>query len=391
MSLTTIGYGDITPVSNAGKSFWVFWALLALPTMTVFISNAGDTIVKGIRDATDQIATVTILPGERGFKKDLKILLRTLSCGVLFEEEIEETPPGILGDAPRMAAVRGDDDEEGDDIEEALHQDEADLEAEGTAGISENEEKKKANNSPDLTDEKDKRHLEIQSTPTLTPRPTTISFLTPSRSSLSQSQSKSQAQPASQLPLTSTPTITRSNSTRSRTPSIARVNLPSALPSSKTAYRVTLIDEIARVTQHLKHHPPRKYTFQEWAWYLRLIGEDEADGERHRRASSHARPRKGRGKVGKGRRMRGEGDGHWGGAGVGVGVGVEGEVDGGQETGQDGGRGGGGESSWSWVGSRSPLMGSQEEAEWYVAFLLGLPLVVVSFPSLTKGLGSWRD
>ncbi|EAQ85221.1 hypothetical protein CHGG_09235 [Chaetomium globosum CBS 148.51] len=97
VSLTTIGYGDITPVSNAGKSFWVFWSLLALPTMTVLISNAGDTIVKGIRDATDQIATVTILPGEQGYKKDLKRLLRTFSCGVLFKESAEEVPAGFLG------------------------------------------------------------------------------------------------------------------------------------------------------------------------------------------------------------------------------------------------------------------------------------------------------
>ncbi|HXD23035.1 MAG TPA: potassium channel family protein, partial [Gemmatimonadaceae bacterium] len=33
-TFATIGYGDITPVSNSGKAFFVFWSLLALPTMT---------------------------------------------------------------------------------------------------------------------------------------------------------------------------------------------------------------------------------------------------------------------------------------------------------------------------------------------------------------------
>ncbi|KAK3295131.1 uncharacterized protein B0H64DRAFT_302618, partial [Chaetomium fimeti] len=102
VSLTTIGYGDMTPVSNAGKSFWVFWALLALPTMTVLISNAGDTIVKGIRDATDQVATVTILPGEQGYKMELRRLLRTLSCGVFFKEDTEQAPAGFLGRPRRL-------------------------------------------------------------------------------------------------------------------------------------------------------------------------------------------------------------------------------------------------------------------------------------------------
>ncbi len=62
VSLTTIGYGNLTPVSNAGKSFFVFWSLLALPTMTIMISNAGDTIVKSMKDATNRLGTLTILP-----------------------------------------------------------------------------------------------------------------------------------------------------------------------------------------------------------------------------------------------------------------------------------------------------------------------------------------
>ena len=38
-SLLTIGYGDIYPESNCGKPFFVFWSLLAIPSLTILISN----------------------------------------------------------------------------------------------------------------------------------------------------------------------------------------------------------------------------------------------------------------------------------------------------------------------------------------------------------------
>ena len=41
VSLTTIGYGDLYPSSNFGKSFFVFWALLAVPVMTALVGVMG--------------------------------------------------------------------------------------------------------------------------------------------------------------------------------------------------------------------------------------------------------------------------------------------------------------------------------------------------------------
>ncbi|GAA91979.1 TOK2 potassium channel [Aspergillus luchuensis IFO 4308] len=49
VSLTTIGYGDFYPTSNLGKSFFVFWALLAVPVMTTLIG------VVGQKDSTAQL------------------------------------------------------------------------------------------------------------------------------------------------------------------------------------------------------------------------------------------------------------------------------------------------------------------------------------------------
>jgi potassium channel subfamily K, other eukaryote len=37
------------------------------------------------------------------------------------------------------------------------------------------------------------------------------------------------------------------------------------------------------LTKHLDADPPRKYSFKEWSWLLKLLGEDETDETRHRR------------------------------------------------------------------------------------------------------------
>ena len=72
-SLLTIGYGDISPSSNSGKSFFVFWSLLAVPTLTILISNMGDTVIKTFRDLTIWVGSITLLPGEQGVSGTLKL------------------------------------------------------------------------------------------------------------------------------------------------------------------------------------------------------------------------------------------------------------------------------------------------------------------------------
>ncbi|KAK4147431.1 outward-rectifier potassium channel TOK1 [Dichotomopilus funicola] len=333
VSLTTIGYGDVTPISNAGKSFWVFWALLALPTMTVLISNAGDTIVKGIRDATDQIATVTILPSEQGFKKDLRKLLGTLSFGVLFKEDIESEPTGFLGQSQRLKRdfnnvrnAKGD-----EEAQETMHQAEADIESESAetaagklkrARRTEFEEGHEARAETNAAEEEkageDRDNLRSRAN---------FPHLAKTTSSPGPRQNNNHPHG---LSLKHTNSIPRE-----------RDQLPLALPDSPHDYHITLIDEIRRVTQHLKHQPPRKYSFHEWAWYLRLIGEDEADAGRHRRAQPPAKQQA----EPKTTQPNPESD----------------KINT-KETND--------QSPWSWVGARSPLMGSQEEAEWILERLI---------------------
>lgn len=62
VSLLTIGYGDFSPKSNAGKAFFVFWSLLAVPIVTTLISDMSDTVVSGINRGTNTLADWTIMP-----------------------------------------------------------------------------------------------------------------------------------------------------------------------------------------------------------------------------------------------------------------------------------------------------------------------------------------
>ncbi|PYI22851.1 voltage-gated potassium channel [Aspergillus japonicus CBS 114.51] len=68
-SLLTIGYGDITPSTNAAKPFFIVWSLVAVPTMTTLISEMSDTIVAGFKHATDVAADWTVLPQSGRYAK----------------------------------------------------------------------------------------------------------------------------------------------------------------------------------------------------------------------------------------------------------------------------------------------------------------------------------
>jgi len=62
ISLLTIGYGDLAPKSNAGRCFFVIWSLVAVPTMTILVSDLGDTVVAKFKTWSDEIADFTVLP-----------------------------------------------------------------------------------------------------------------------------------------------------------------------------------------------------------------------------------------------------------------------------------------------------------------------------------------
>ncbi|KAI0003603.1 voltage-gated potassium channel [Xylariaceae sp. FL0662B] len=311
-ALTTIGYGDVTPVSNSAKSFFVFWSLLALPTMTVLISHAGDTVVKGIKDGTLRLGNLTILPGEHSFKKETKQLLAKLSCGFLFtDEDVEEDPPGFLG-----AAQPHSEDEEESGLSENDN-------PESYSGAKTEAEKNAEDSEPSL--------------PSSDPTAHTRRGGSDPRKPTARSARKRDARP--QLP--------------PRDTSAAGIDAPTKLPKTRAEYHLVLIDEISRVTNHLQSSPPRKYTFKEWAWYLRLIGEDESSATTHRqptrksRKHRHPPPRPPALSTSSSSPPA-----------------IETSARGGGSTQGDGDEKKPPPPKWSWVGHLSPLMDTREEAEW---------------------------
>lgn len=100
-ALLTIGYGDYAPHSNAGKAFFVLWSLLAVPSLTILISNMGDTIVKWFSDFTVALGAITVLPEEQGFRDSLRRFLGEFT-GLTRNSFANLTLPGVLGAAPRQ-------------------------------------------------------------------------------------------------------------------------------------------------------------------------------------------------------------------------------------------------------------------------------------------------
>lgn len=261
-SLTTIGYGDVVPVSNAGKSFFVFWSLLALPAMTVLISNAGDTVIKFVKDATIGLGNITILPGELGFILSLKQVLNEVSCHQLY--------PSMTDSDLKSSDLESNADEPSEDEPATPYQlttkENGSLDDRGRSSLHDVEERHSQDRPPQ------NRNLST--------------FTSKVRRSLSRLRD-----PMQELP-------------------------------SGTDFHFLLICEIQAVTKHLTEPSPRRYTYDEWAWYLRLIGEDERKPDTHRKPVTRHE---------------------------------EYNEDSRAEV-----------SKWSWVGDRSPLIGSKEESEWIV-------------------------
>ncbi|EGU83960.1 hypothetical protein FOXB_05526 [Fusarium oxysporum f. sp. conglutinans Fo5176] len=255
---TTIGYGDLAPVSNAGRSFYVFWSLLALPIMTVLISNASNTVVRVVRDITILVGNITILPNDRAFLRNVKCLISKITFDRLFPDP--EPDPSISvscandtheGSIRNMTELR----------DSYYHDDSRGLATTSlTAGLV---------------------------SPFTGPRNTDI----PSRS-----------------------TPNADNGVRELATGID--------------LQLLLTSEIQTVTSHLQESEPHHYTFDQWVWYLRLLGEDEHSPQTHCRANlANDQPS------------------------------ISQDVS-------------SSDLKWSWIGTQSPLLCGQQESEWILNSLI---------------------
>lgn len=268
VTLTTIGYGDRVPKTNGGKSFFVFWSLLALPTMTVLISNAEDTVVKLIRDWTNRVGDYTVLKPAKPHKERHSHHHRRRPHSRRCPETAATDPEVGTSSSVDPATV-------------------------------------KRSNAPSSESSQQQ-----QQQPPLLAHAYTISDGVP-------------------------PRVTHSRC------------LTDPLPTGRKLH-LLIIAEVQTVARHMRDEAVHHYSFEDWAWYLRLLGEDESSAETHSQA--HARTKKQR------------------------------QIEFADSPGEP--RLENGHQKWSWVGHRSPLMSGKDESEWIIEHLM-LRLEEL----MTEGLG----
>ncbi|MCJ1418740.1 Potassium channel [Xylographa parallela] len=222
ISLLTIGYGDFYPQTNSGKPAFVFWSLLALPTLTVLIGSIGDSIAEGIGELTLWIGQH--LPEKTGALKDLKgeANKSKKEDGGGFQEA---KPPGFMSN-----------------------------------GAGTDEESQSADRDKD---------------------------------------------------------------------GVAKVqnDVQSAGKAGRHYRRYLIMRQIKITVQQMDSTPPRQYSYAEWTWILKLLGEDESSTEKHRSAEA-----------------------------------TEDAEDAGHPDSK----------SWSWLGQNSPLMSGEDEPKWVMHRLMDL-------------------
>lgn len=59
LCLLTTGYGDLAPKTSLGRSFFVIWALAAIPMMTILISSVGDALFAIATHLDDFLSSMT--------------------------------------------------------------------------------------------------------------------------------------------------------------------------------------------------------------------------------------------------------------------------------------------------------------------------------------------
>lgn len=115
VSLLTIGYGDLSPRSNAGKPFFIFWSLIAVPTMTILVSDLGDTAISGFKQKVLEYGGLAFLGKGRGWGVDwfmsekAKLQRRLSKVGISYDR----TPKIESGEqGPKVDRRQQDQDEE---------------------------------------------------------------------------------------------------------------------------------------------------------------------------------------------------------------------------------------------------------------------------------------
>ncbi|KEF58671.1 uncharacterized protein A1O9_06597 [Exophiala aquamarina CBS 119918] len=291
-SLLTIGYGDLQPISNSGKPFFVFWSLLAVPTLTILISDMGETVVKAIKEATIWLGEITVLPNQQeGMKDRLRYGMYKMTLAKIDGWSTKTNDVGA-----------GKDTSNGRSSFQELHP--------GLARAFRVRQKNSSNHEHMATEDRLAAEFE-------------------------ESEKVDES-------------IARGRGNRSE--------------EEAHHYRHSLISQIRRVYTDSASATAKKYSYAEWAYFLKLLGEDESDSSLHRKPRSSSRATvvdtpSDEQDGGQDHRSPRQKDFETGGQEIAHSQSSS-KIDD-EEI-----------SRWSWIGSRSPLMGDKIEAEWLLEKLL---------------------
>lgn len=242
-TLLTIGYGDVQPESNSGKPFFVLWTLLAVPTLTILISHLGDTVIKTFADFSIWAGSITILPDEQGFRKNIKTVFKNYTPSRINPKELRmDKPPGFL---PASTT---------EDQQNELDQE---LQEHALDRIAEYVEEEELDQAREAEEKGDTQGRDMK------------------------------------------------------------------------LFHYVLVKELKKVVSDLHTDPDKRYSYRDWAWYLKLLRQDESDDKLHQEAPRTT-------EVTEDERKH---------------VGMADAKD---------------KKKWSWMDVRSPLMSTQGEPEWLV-------------------------
>jgi potassium channel subfamily K len=199
---------------------------LAVPTLTVLISNMGDTIIRAFKDFTIWVGSLTVLPDEKGLTSALKVGMKRMKTGKgLKEKDLDHKGASGAG------------------------------EKRGLDRVAEHIEEEELGEAEEAGEHGDYLERDIH------------------------------------------------------------------------FYHFILAKEIRQMLSDINVSPPKQYSYDDWTYYLKLIGQDEDDASNHRRPEDQSQHKEG-------------------------------------DTPDIGTANDGGEVNWSWLGIRSPLMGNTNEPEW---------------------------
>ncbi|KAL2440958.1 Outward-rectifier potassium channel TOK1 [Exophiala dermatitidis] len=264
-TLLTIGYGDLQPMSNSGKPFFVFWSLLAVPTLTILISDLGDTVIKTVKDVTIWLGEITVLPSDEASTRER------------LRQGLYKATLGKLDSRHTYAK----------DVEQGSNTDEAEKELHpGLAKLFGRHGRRRENQGAHETGDR-----------------------------LAADFERSEEEGES---------LAREHGERAE--------------EDEHHYRHALLSQIRKVYADTTAATPKRYSYEEWVRFLRLLGEDEQDPAFHRRAPE----------LDQGSEAQEVPPAH------------EQEATYTKEEGE----GKEHKKRWSWIGNHSPLMRDKEEAEW---------------------------